>query len=254
MIDLLAAVAALPLSPPPHIVAQTALAAAPPRQSLGPAGPINRFAFDLTGFSARDTAASVECLYGSGLRYRCNFQAEAPNVQGEMQRIIVDVPDLGRGDQVRVRFSTAHGADQHQIGIANPPQTIHEIEAVSLPDGGQVTIGPNGQRAALTSLLTLQSETAPALTALMPYEPTHCDQIYAEWSAASASEPVFASEFGPLNGAITLVKPVLRGSPVRADNLPRWLITYPASATRMQFIAHYEVRYRVGVCSERVLR
>jgi len=32
--------------------------------------------------------------------------------------------------------------------------------------------------------------------------------------------------------------------------LPEWLISYPLGATRVQFIAHYEVVYRVDPCPE----
>ena len=32
-----------------------------------------------------------------------------------------------------------------------------------------------------------------------------------------------------------------------------WQVTYAASATRVQFIAHLEVFYRVEICRDRVL-
>jgi hypothetical protein len=41
---------------------------------------------------------------------------------------------------------------------------------------------------------------------------------------------------------------------VQPDNLPEWLVTFPLSATRVQFIAHYEVIYRVGTCPQRIIR
>ena len=116
------------------------------------------------------------------------------------------------------------------------------------------TTGPSGKPAFVSTLLTLKSTTAPALTVQMPFDPNRCDQLYAQWAGASATDPVFSSSFGALNGAVAIVKPVAKGSPVRDDNLPQWLITYPASAIRLQFIAHYEVVYRVGLCADRILR
>lgn len=239
---------------PPTIAASTALAALPARQSLGSAGPINRYAFDLANFSATDAGSSVECRYPGNLRYRCTYVAEVAAVPSELRRIVVDVPDLDRGRQVTVRFANEYGANEKALEIANPPQVIHEIESIALPDGGETTVGPNGEKAPLTALRTFTTGTAPALTVLMPYDPSKCDQLYAQWTGASATDPVFTSVFGALNGAVTAVKPVTPASPVRADNLPQWLITFPASATRLQFIAHYEVTYRVGLCADRVLR
>ncbi len=238
----------------PTIATSTALAALPARQSLGSAGPINRYAFDLANFSATDSGSSVECRYPGNLRYRCSYVAQVTAVSSELRRIVVDVPDLDRGKEVTIRFTNEHGANEKAVELANPPQMIHEIESIALPDGGETTIGPNGEKAPVTTLRTLSTSTAPALTELMPYVPSKCDQLYAQWAGASATDPVFTSVFGALNGAVTPVKPVTPGSPVRADNVPQWLITFPASATRMQFIAHYEVTYRVGLCADRVLR
>jgi hypothetical protein len=238
----------------PIIAASTALAALPARQSLGSAGPINRYAFDIANFSVTDAGSSVECRYPGNLRYRCNYVAETVTIPSALRRIVVDVPDLDRGKRVTIRFANEHGANEKSLEIANPPQVIHEIESLALPAGGETTVGPTGKRVPVTTLQTITASTAPALTVLMPYEPSRCDQLYAQWAGATATDPVFTSAFGALNGAVAPVKPVAPGSPVREDNLPQWLITYPASATRMQFIAHYEVTYRVGLCADRVLR
>jgi hypothetical protein len=180
--------------------------------------------------------------------------AQTATVPGAPRRIVVNIPDLDRGKQVTVRFANGQGTAEKTLDIANPPQVIHEIESIALPAGGETTVGPNGEKAAVTSLSTFTASTAPALTALMPYEPARCDQLYAQWAGATATDPVFTSAFGALNGAVAPVKPVAPGSPVREENLPLWLITFPASATRMQFIAHYEVTYRVGLCADRILR
>lgn len=238
----------------PTIATSSTLAALPTRQSLGSAGPINRYAFDVANFSPADAGSSIECRYPGNLRYRCNYVAEITAVASALRRIVVDVPDLDRGKQVTIRFATAYGADEKSLEIENPPQVIHEIESVALPAGGETTVGPTGEKAPVTALRTIMASTGPALTVLMPYDPRKCDQLYAQWAGATATDPVFTSAFGALNGAVAPVKPVAPESPVREDNLPRWLITYPASATRLQFIAHYEVTYRVGLCADRVLR
>jgi hypothetical protein len=77
--------------------------------------------------------------------------------------------------------------------------------------------------------------------------------VQAEWVGASATDPVFQSQFGSLNGSVVASRPVMPGSRVTPENLPEWLVTYPLSATRVQFIAHYEVIYRVGSCPQRVI-
>ena len=105
----------------------------------------------------------------------------------------------------------------------------------------------------MTQLVTTRAATTPAMAASPLGAAPACDQVRAEWVGAGATDPVFASQFGPLNGAIVLARPVAPGSAVRPDNLPEWLVTYPLSATRLQFIAHYEVIYRVGVCPRRII-
>ncbi|HEU4781619.1 MAG TPA: hypothetical protein VFS58_17195 [Steroidobacteraceae bacterium] len=240
-------------APAPKIVSVTSLSSAPVRFSLGAAGPINRFAFDVSGIEASQVNAGVPCRYASGLRYRCRAEVGG-GANTEPRRIVVDVPDLNRGALVTVTFDNGFGVAESSVEIANPPQTVHEIESMALPGGGAWTTGPDGARAPLTTLLTWQARSAPALVVEMPYQPERCDALYAQWVTASATDPVFSSEFGALNGAVAALRPVSAGSPVRPDNLPLWLITYVASATRVQFIAHYEVTYKVGVCAERAIR
>ena len=59
--------------------------------------------------------------------------------------------------------------------------------------------------------------------------------------------------FGAMSGSVVLTRPVPPGSALRPDNLPEWTLSYPMSANRVQFIAHYEVIYRVGVCPDRIV-
>lgn len=237
---------------PPRIVGVSKLSSLPVRQSQGAGGPINRLAFDLTGFEASDVATGVSCRYPTGLRYRCEVNAGAPG--GSLRRFVVEIPDLDLGTEVLVRFSNPRGAAEHRLQLANPPQTVHEIESFELPGGGVATTGPDGGRARVETLHTWQTTSAPAMLLELRPRPGHCDSLYAQWLGASATDPVFSSEFGALNGAVAELKPVRQNSPVREDNLPVWLITYMASAKRVQFIAHYEVVYKLGVCADRVIR
>jgi hypothetical protein len=207
-------------------------------------------AFDLGGLGREEADPEVECQYGKW-RYRCRA-VRAPG--GNHRRLIVEIPDLDRGAQVTVRFSTDRGSVERRVTIANPPQILHEIESLALPDGGRSATGPDGARHAVSTLRTWQTTSTPGITALMPYLPEECDAVYAKWGSASATDPVFASEFGPLEGALAPLRPVTADSPVNETNLPQWLVTYSLSATRLQFIAHYEVRYRVGICGDRVIR
>jgi hypothetical protein len=237
---------------PPRIVGVSRLSSLPVRQSQGAGGPVNRLAIDVTGFEPADVARGVSCRYGTGLRYRC--RATAGTTATSMRRFIVEIPDLDLGNAVVVSFATASGSAEHRMEIANPPHTVHEIESFALPDGGRVTTGPDGARARVETLHTTQLASAPAMLADMRHQPDQCDAVYAQWVGASATDPVFASEFGALNGAVTELRPVRKHSAMRDDNLPLWLVTYMASAKNVQFIAHYEVVYKVGVCADRVIR
>ena len=67
-----------PAAEPPRIVGVSKLSSLPVRQSQGAGGPINRMAFDLTGFDASDATNGVSCRYATGLRYRCRVTPGAP--------------------------------------------------------------------------------------------------------------------------------------------------------------------------------
>jgi hypothetical protein len=139
------------------------------------------------------------------------------------------------------------------VELANAPQVVHEIEALPLPDGGQVATGGTGQPAPVMNVVSTRATTTPAMAAAPSAPAGACDQVQAEWVGASATDPVFQSQFGSLNGSVVASRPVAPGSRVTPENLPEWLVTYPLSATRVQFIAHYEVIYRVGSCPQRVI-
>ena len=236
----------------PQVAAQIPLSAAPPALSLGPAGPFNRVAFDVTGFGPPDAKSAVTCIYPGGFRYRCDASTSEPETKDTRRRVTVTIPDLGRGKQVIVRFSTSAGQQDVRLELANGPQVVHEIEALPLPNGGQVTVGGNGLPMPMMNMVSTRATTTPAMAAT-PLAMDACDQVRAEWVNATATDPVFQSQFGTLNGTLVASRPVTAGSRVHPANLPEWLVTYPLSAFRMQFIAHYEVIYRVGSCPHRVI-
>lgn len=249
---LLLSPALAPAAEPPRIVGVSRLSSLPVRQSQGAGGPINRIAFDVTGFDATDAVNGVSCRYANGLRYRCRVSAGAPG--STLRRYIVEIPDLDLGGEVSVHFTNRNGVAEQKLQLVNPSHTVHEIESFELPEGGAATTGPDGGRARVETLLTWQTTSSPAMLPELRHQPRQCDTLYAQWIGASASDPVFSSEFGALNGAVTELKPVQKNSPMRDDNLPLWLVTYMASAKRVQFIAHYEVVYKLGLCADRVIR
>jgi hypothetical protein len=122
-----------------------------------------------------------------------------------------------------------------------------------LADGGAVANGADGRPAPVLSLRSERLQTIPSLAVTMAYDPAACDRLYAMWNQASATDPVFTSQFGPLSGTVLLLEPVTQGGPVSTRSPLHWQVTYAASATRVQFIAHLEVFYRVGICRERIL-
>lgn len=246
-----AAAAAAPASPP-AIVLSTALSAAPNALASGPAGPLNRYAFELTGFAAGDPAAHVLCIYGAKLVYRCHSEREARG-SAKQQRLVVTIPDLDLGRRVVVRFVNAAGTRDFALDLANMPQVVHEIEALPLVFGGRNATGSNGEPMANMSMVSERATTMPAMASSTLGAPAACDQIRAEWVGASATDPLFTSGFGAMSGSVLLTKPVTAGSALRPDNLPQWTFSYPMSANRVQFIAHYEVIYRVGLCADRVI-
>ncbi len=236
---------------PPVVVLATALSAAPNALSSGNAGPLNRQVFELTGFEAADSRAQVLCVYPK-LLYRCRSEREA--LKGDArQRVVVTIPDLDLGKHVVVRFLNSRGARDYPLELANTPQVIHEIEALTLVNGGQHTTGNDGAPAPNTRMIGERATTMPAMASSTLGAPPACDQIRAEWVSASATDPLFTSVFGAMSGSVVLTRPVIPGSALRPDNLPEWTLSYPMSANRLQFIAHYEVIYRVGICNERIV-
>jgi hypothetical protein len=239
---------------PPQVVARTQLSALPANLSVGQAGPFNRIAFDVERFGPPDSSSTVTCIYPGELRYRCDAAVGEPEAGGTRRRVIVTIPDLGRGKRVVVRFSTSQGRQDTVVELANVSQVVHEIESMALPGGGQVAVGSTGAPAPVPQVVSHKSTTTPAMAASALGAAPACDQVSAEWVGTSATDPVFQSQFGALNGSVVPSRPVTAGSRVQPDNLPEWLVTFPLSATRVQFIAHYEVIYRVGSCPQRIIR
>lgn len=249
-----AEIAPAPSARPPAVIAVNRLSALPIERSVGAGGPTNRLALDITGFGPSVPESALECSYAGQVRYRCIYEIESVRSAPDSIRIDVRVPDLGKGTQVLLRFSNRAGVAQLPIELVNPPQTVHQIESIPLPDGGHTTIGSDGRPAPVLNLQTSHIQRIPALIVTTPYHPNICDQLYAQWNQVSATDAVFSSAFGPLPGSLVLSQPVIRGSPVSEQNLPQWRATYAAGATRVQFIAHYEVIFRVGICADRIIR
>jgi len=237
----------------PQVVATTPLSALPANLAVGRAGPLNRVAFDVDRFGAPDPASQLSCFYRDRLQYRCDASIGDPEPGGTRRRVTVTIPDLGRGATVVVRFVNSRGHQDVAVELANAPQVVHEIEALALPGGGKTTLGSDGAPAPIMNVITERMTTTPAMAAAAAAAGVVCDQLHAEWVGASATDPVFQSAFGPLNGSVLPSRPVKAGSRVQPDSLPEWLVTYPLSATRVQFIAHYEVIYRAGACPQKVI-
>lgn len=237
----------------PQVAARTPLSALPADLAVGRAGPFNRIAFDVDRFGAPDARSQVTCFYADRTQYRCDAAVGDPEPGGTRRRVTVTIPDLGKGSNVVVRFVNSYGHLDAAVELANAPRVVHEIEALTLPGGGKTSLGSDGAPAPVMNVVTERMTTTPAMAAAAAATGTACDQLYAEWLSASATDPVFQSAFGPLNGSVLPSRPVKPGSRVRQDNLPEWLVTYPLSATRVQFIAHYEVIYRVGACPQKVI-
>jgi len=236
---------------PPVVVLATALTAAPNSLSSGNAGPLNRQVFELTGFAETDPRAQVLCVYPK-LVYRCHSEREPTNGGGR-QRVVVTIPDLDLGKKVAVRFMSSGGTHDYPLELANAPQVVHEIEALPLTRGGQHATGNDGTLGPNTRMISERATTMPAMASSTLGAPPACDQIRAEWVSASATDPLFTSPFGAMSGSVVLSRPVVPGSGLRPNNLPEWTLSYPMSANRVQFIAHYEVIYRVGACADRVV-
>ncbi len=245
--------AAAPRDGPPLVVARSALSAQPAEFSVGPAGPFNRWAFDVERFDPDAGPAQVTCRYGAGFAYRCDAAFADAVGPGGRRRVTVTIPDFGRDGEVTVRFATPQGVHDVVVEIANVPQVVHEIEGLSL-SGGKVVTGSDGRPRPADQMVRTQATSIPAMaTSSLGLAPS-CDRLYAIWVGATATDAVFSGPLGRLEGSLTVSRPVAPGSPVTRDNLPEWLLTYPLGANRVQFIAHYEVIYRVGTCEGRRLR
>jgi hypothetical protein len=238
---------------PPLVVGRSALSAQPVDLSVGPAGPFNRWAFDVEHFDPADGSARVTCLYGADFAYRCDAAIADQAGPAGRRRVNVTIPDLGRGTEVTVRFATARGRHDVVLELANVPQVVHEIEALTLAGGGRVVTGSDGRPRPAGQIVRARATSTPAMAASSLGAPPGCDRLYAQWVGATATDAVFTGPLGTLDGALTVSRPVAAGARVAPDNLPEWLVTYPLGANRVQFIAHYEVIFRVGTCEMRRL-
>ena len=222
-------------------------------QADGVGGPVNRFALDVINFGPAVEGSTLECVYPGKFRYRCPYTFPAVQLEDSQTRVEVLVPDLDRGPHVVLRLVNRFGSSDFPVELNNPPRLVHQIVATALAGGGVVASGPDGQPAPVLSLITERTDTVASLAVTLPYDPAACDRLYALWSQASATDPVFTSQFGPLSGTVLLLQPVVSRTPLTTNSPMHWQLTYAASATRVQFIAHLEVFYRVGVCRERIL-
>ncbi|MEZ5500762.1 MAG: hypothetical protein R3E77_15215 [Steroidobacteraceae bacterium] len=234
------------------VTGRTALSAVPSAQAIGPAGPVNRVAFDLSASAARAGPFEVTCIYPDRLRYRCQSSADSQDASGRV-RLVVSIPDLGRGSPVTVRIAGGSASRDEVIELRNVAQVVHEIEALPLPRGGRTAVGNDGQPVAITQPISHQATSMPSMAMPRRGSVTECETLWPKWVQVSATDPVFLSDVGPLNGSLVLARSPRADSDVTPDNLPLWLITYPLSARRVQFIAHYEVLYRVHPCPQRII-
>lgn len=236
------------------LIGHSALSAAPAQFAAGDSGPVNRLAFDLQPPGRRGTPLRVACAYPGGLVYRCRAIADHPVDGPASIRVVVEVPDLDLGSDVTIRFDIGGAVLDVAVTLVNRPVVLHEIESAALRSGGATVIDGNGGKAPSMLLGHERIVTTPAIARLASPVADACDAVEARWVGATATDPVFTSEFGALNGTVVLARLPPRGAPVRADNGPEWLVTFPRGATRVQFIAHYEIAYRVGLCDERLVR
>ena len=238
---------------PPTITRTDRLSAEPLPQADGAGGPVNRFALDVINFGPNVEGSTLECVYPGNFRYRCEYRLPAVRLEDSQTRVEVLVPDLARGTHVVLRLANGYGSSDFSVELSNPPRLVHQIVAMVLAEGGVAENGADGRPAPALSLHSERLETVPLPALTMPYEPNGCDRLYATWSQASATDPVFTSQFGPLSGSVLLLEPVKAREPVSADSRLHWQVTYAASANRVQFIAHLEVFYRVGICRNRII-
>lgn len=229
----------------PRLVTRTSVSAAPESIAQGDSGPINRVAYEISGIDPADPQNTVRCIYPGSLAVRCNYQwdAAAASSTGRI-RLVVEIPDIDRGNAVIVRITNPRGQINDRVTLINRSRLVHEIESLILPQGGQTQLDGRGQSVPGTGIGTMRASTQIAINSTGS---PACGEVYTRWVSANATDPVFTSVFGALNGSVIIARPPAR-APIRADNGPEWLVTYPLAASRVQFIAHYEIEYRVRYC------
>jgi hypothetical protein len=237
----------------PRVVAVSRLSALPAALSQGGAGPLNRVAIDVDHLGPSQGSVRVTCVYGGKLVYGCEWRF-ADQGRGTRRRIEVDVPDLDRDRDVAIQISTPAGTVETGIEIDNRPALLHEIETLALPRGGISVVDGSGRQVPSRELAYEQLQTSPAIATGPEGRPPACDKPYAQWRGASVTDAVFSASAGTLNGAVAPARTPAAGSQVAPDNVPTWLVTYPRGAIRVQFIAHYEVIWRIGLCEARLRR
>jgi hypothetical protein len=229
----------------PRMITRTAVSAAPDSIAQGDSGPINRMAYEIDGFNPADPQSTVRCIFAGSLTLRCKYQWDAiASGLADRIRLVVEIPDIDRGNTVIVRIANALGQINDRVSLINRPRVVHEIESVLLPQGGQTQLDGRGQSVASTDIGTFRASTQISINSTGS---PACGEVYPRWVSANATDPVFTSVFGALNGSVIVVRPPAR-SAIRSDNGPEWLVTYPRAAARVQFIAHYEIEYRVRYC------
>lgn len=238
----------------PVVAGSMSLSALPAAQSSGAGGPVNRVALDVAHFGPESPDRRLECIYPGALRYRCHYEFAHVTLAAPLVRIEVQLPDLDRGAHVLVRLANGAGSTDFALELVNPPQVVHQIEGLALPEGGRTLVGADGKPAPVLSLASAHLSTVPTLAVAAPALPDPCERLIAKWESASATDSIFTSRFGPLTGTVILEQPVVPGALVSAQSAPRWLVTYAAGAARVQFIAHYEVSYRVSPCPTLLIR
>src|SRR5262245_27327915 len=154
----------VPMPRAPQVLASMSLSALPAERSVGAGGPINRFALDVSGFDPGDRTNEVSCVYPGGVRYRCAYEFQsAPNQILGRRRVHVSVPDLGTGYDVLVQISNRFGSGDLRVALSNPPQLVHEIEALPLPAGGREETGADGKPAPSLVLASFSATTTPTV-------------------------------------------------------------------------------------------
>ena len=229
----------------PRLVTRTSVSAAPDAIAQGDSGPINRVAYEISGIDPTDPQNTVRCIYPGSLAVRCKYQWDAAaSSSTDRIRLLVEIPDIDRGNAVVVRIANTRGQINDRVTLINRSRIVHEIESLLLPQGGQTQLDGRGLSVPGAGIGSMRAITQTSVSSTVP---PACGDVYARWVSANATDPVFTSVFGALNGSVIIARPPARAA-IRSDNGPEWLVTYPLAASRVQFIAHYEIEYRVRYC------